>query len=92
MSCVLDYVKDKGLGVANVTKLLPVLTDSSPSLPALASYGRRFGGIEPHFKDYKSVGFTQVRSHLRGTQALYPRTNDVGWVIVHVTQWVGIEY
>jgi hypothetical protein len=72
MSCILDYVKDKGLGVANVTKLLPVLTDSSPSLPALASYGRRFGGIEPHFKDYKSVGFTQVRSHLRGTQAPTP--------------------
>ena len=38
MSCVLDYVKDKGLDVANVTKLHPVLTDSSPSLPALASY------------------------------------------------------
>ena len=45
MSCILDYVKDKGLGVANVTKLLPVLTDSSPSLPTFACYGRRFAAL-----------------------------------------------
>lgn len=43
-----------------------VLTDSSPSLQTFACYGRRFGGIEPHFKDYKSVGFELLRSHLKG--------------------------
>jgi hypothetical protein len=47
-----------------------VLTDSPPTLQTFACYGRRFGGIEPHFKDYKSAGFELVRSHLRDAQAL----------------------
>ena len=32
-----------------------VLTDAPPSLQTFAVYGERFGGIEPHFKDYKSA-------------------------------------
>lgn len=47
-----------------------VLTDCPPTLQTFACYGRRFGGIEPHFKDYKSAGFELVRSHLRDAQAL----------------------
>ncbi len=47
-----------------------VLTDRSPSLQTFALYGKRFGGIEPHFKDYKSAAFEVSRSHLRGAQAL----------------------
>ncbi|MGG6269348.1 hypothetical protein ACQ4M3_42280 [Leptolyngbya sp. AN03gr2] len=33
-------------------------------------YGRRFGGIEPHIKDYKSAAFDILPSHLRDTTAL----------------------
>jgi len=47
-----------------------VITDAPPTLQTFACYGRRFGGIEPHFKDYKSAGFELVRSHLRDAQAL----------------------
>lgn len=47
-----------------------VLTDEPPSLQTFAVYGQRFGGIEPHFKDYKSAGFELIRSQLRGAQAL----------------------
>ena len=47
-----------------------VLTDCPPTLQTFACYGRRFGGIEPHFKDYKSGGFELVRSHWRDAQAL----------------------
>jgi hypothetical protein len=47
-----------------------VLTAISPSLQTFALYGRRFGGIEPHFKDYKSGTFDIVSSHLRDAQAL----------------------
>jgi hypothetical protein len=47
-----------------------VLTNEPPSLQTFAVYGQRFGGIEPHFKDYKSAGFELIRSHLRGAQAL----------------------
>ena len=47
-----------------------VLTDKSPSLQTFALYGRRFGGIEPHFKDYKSAAFEVTRSYLRDAQAL----------------------
>lgn len=47
-----------------------VLTDVPPSLQTFAVYSQRFGGIEPHFKDYKSAGFELIRSHLRGAQAL----------------------
>lgn len=47
-----------------------VLTNEPPSLQTFAVYGQRFGGIEPHFKDYKSAGFELIRSQLRGAQAL----------------------
>jgi Transposase DDE domain len=47
-----------------------VLTDMPPSVQTFAVYGQRFGGIEPHFKDYKSAGFELIRSHLRGAEAL----------------------
>lgn len=33
-------------------------------------YGKRFGGIEPHFKDYKSATFDVLRSGLRNSTAL----------------------
>lgn len=47
-----------------------VLTDRPPSLQTFALYGQRFGGIEPHFKDYKSAGFTVESSQLRHARAL----------------------
>jgi hypothetical protein len=47
-----------------------VLTDVPPSLQTFAVYGQRFGGIEPHFKDYKSAAFDLIRSHLRDASAL----------------------
>ena len=47
-----------------------VLSDIPPSLQTFALYGKRFGGIEPHFKDYKSAAFNVVSSHLRDAQAL----------------------
>jgi hypothetical protein len=47
-----------------------VLSDQPPSLQTLALYGKRFGGIEPHFKDYKSAAFGVLQSGLRNAQAL----------------------
>jgi len=47
-----------------------VLSDVPPSLQTFEVYGQRFGGIEPHFKDYKSATFELTRSHLRDPQAL----------------------
>lgn len=47
-----------------------VLSDVPPSLQTFEIYGQRFGGIEPHFKDYKSAAFELIRSHLRDAQAL----------------------
>lgn len=47
-----------------------VLSDRPPSLQTFALYGKRFGGIEPHFKDYKSAAFEVLRSQLRDAQAL----------------------
>lgn len=47
-----------------------VLTNEPASLQTFALYGQRFGGIEPHFKDYKSAGFELLRSRLRGASAL----------------------
>jgi len=38
--------------------------------PAFEVYRQRFGGIEPHFEDYKSAAFELIRSHLRDPQAL----------------------
>ncbi|MGA7932078.1 MAG: hypothetical protein WCA35_00720 [Kovacikia sp.] len=47
-----------------------VLSDQPPSLQTFALYGQRFGGIEPHFKDYQSSAFEVVHSGLRDAQAL----------------------
>jgi Transposase DDE domain len=47
-----------------------VLTDVPPSLHTFEVYGQRFGGIEPHFKDYKSAAFDLISSRLRDAQAL----------------------
>lgn len=47
-----------------------VLSDQPPSLQTFALYGQRFGGIEPHFKDYKSAAFEVLQSGLRDAQAL----------------------
>jgi hypothetical protein len=47
-----------------------VLSDRPSSLPTFALYGQRFGGIEPHFKDYKSAAFEVLHSGLRNAQAL----------------------
>jgi hypothetical protein len=47
-----------------------VLARQPPSLQTFAEYGQRFGGIEPHFKDYKSATFDLTRSHIRDPQAL----------------------
>ncbi|MEM9009129.1 MAG: transposase, partial [Cyanobacteria bacterium P01_F01_bin.86] len=47
-----------------------VLSQQPPSLQTFAHYGQRFGGIEPHFKDYKSAAFNLLRSHLREATAL----------------------
>jgi hypothetical protein len=47
-----------------------VLSDQRPSLQTLALYGKRFGGIEPHFKDYKSAALGVLQSGLRTPQTL----------------------
>jgi hypothetical protein len=47
-----------------------ILSNVPSSLQTFQVYGQRFGGIEPHFKDYKSAAFDLVASHLRDAQAL----------------------
>lgn len=69
---VLDGI-DCHLVTANVlgtNETWAVLSDQPPSLQTFALYGKRFGGIEPHFKDYKSGGFEVLHSGLRNAQAL----------------------
>jgi hypothetical protein len=41
-----------------------------PSVQIFDLYGRRFGGIEPFFKDHKSATFDLPKSRLRNAQAL----------------------
>lgn len=45
-------------------------TAQAPSLQTFALYGKRFGGIEPHFKDYKSAAFGVLQSGLSTPQTL----------------------
>jgi hypothetical protein len=52
------------------TEAWAVITDTPPSLQTFALYDQRFGGIEPHFKDYKSAAFDLSRSRLRDADAL----------------------
>ncbi|NEO67475.1 MAG: transposase [Moorea sp. SIO4G2] len=47
-----------------------VLSSQPPSLKTFELYGKRFGGIEPHFKDYKSAAFDILRSGLRDEKGL----------------------
>jgi hypothetical protein len=47
-----------------------VLSRQAVSLQTFALYGQRFGGIEPHYKDYKSAAFDVLDSGLREAQAL----------------------
>jgi hypothetical protein len=61
------------LAIANLSiagEAWAVLSDVPPSLQTFASYGQRFGGIEPHFKDYKSAAFELIRSKIRHPRAL----------------------
>lgn len=56
--------------VAGAKESWAVLSEQRPSLQTFALYGQRFGGIEPHFKDYKSAAFDVLQSGLRDVQAL----------------------
>ncbi len=56
--------------VAGAKDSWAVLSDCPPSLQTFALYAQRFGGIEPHFKDYKSAAFNVLQSGLRDAQAL----------------------
>ncbi|ASC71407.1 hypothetical protein XM38_023590 [Halomicronema hongdechloris C2206] len=47
-----------------------VLSNQPPSLQTFALYGQRFGGIEPHFKDYKSAAFDLLETGLREAEML----------------------
>jgi hypothetical protein len=61
------------LGTANcrgVKEPWAVLTDTPLSLQTFQLYGKRFGGIEPRFKDYKSGTFEILRSKIRDAKAL----------------------
>lgn len=63
------------LAIANVPEAKEpwiVFSDRAhpPSLKSFERYGRRFGGIEPHFKDYKSAAFHILDSKLRNADAL----------------------
>lgn len=61
------------LATANVTvakEEWAVLASQPASLQTFNQYGQRFGGIEPHFKDYKSAAFDLLRSALRNEKAL----------------------
>lgn len=61
------------LGIANSSiaeENWAVLTNEPLSLQTFAVYGQRFGGIEPHFKDYKSGAFEIIRSRVRDASAL----------------------
>jgi hypothetical protein len=61
------------LGTANcrgVKEPWGVLTNTPLSLKTFQLYGKRFGGIEPRFKDYKSGTFEILRSKIRDAKAL----------------------
>jgi hypothetical protein len=47
-----------------------VISSTQPSLATFSLYCRRFGGIEPFFKDHKSGTFDLPKSRLRNAQAL----------------------
>jgi Transposase DDE domain len=47
-----------------------VLTSTHLSLQTFRLYGERFGGVEPHYKDYKSGTFDILKSKIRDAKAL----------------------
>ncbi|WP_052050097.1 hypothetical protein [Leptolyngbya sp. KIOST-1] len=51
-----------------------VLSSQSASLQTFALYGQRFGGIEHHFKDYKSAALDILASGLRDADSLTQNT------------------
>jgi hypothetical protein len=55
-----------------------VLTNIPPSVQTFSLYSQRFGGIEPHFKDYKSAAFDILRSRIRNAQARRVLINAAG--------------
>ena len=60
------------LGIANcrgVKEKWALLTNTPLSLQTFQLYGKRFGGIEPRFKDYKSGTFELLRSKIRNALA-----------------------
>jgi hypothetical protein len=64
---------DAHLATANVPgaqDTWAVLSSQTVSLQTFALYGQRFGGIEHHFKDYKSAAFDVIDSGLRHAQVL----------------------
>lgn len=69
---ILDGIKCN-LGIANEANSKEdwaVITNEPLSLQTFAVYGKRFGGIEPHFKDYKSACFDLLNSKFRNAQGL----------------------
>jgi hypothetical protein len=64
---------DAHLATANVPgaqDTWAVLSSQAVSLQTFALYGQRFGGIEPHFKDYKSAALNVLDSGLRDAGVL----------------------
>lgn len=70
--CVLDGIicQLATATVAQAKESWAVLSNRQPSVQTFALYAQRFGGIEPHFKDYKSAAFGVLQSGLRNAQAL----------------------
>lgn len=55
---------------ANAKENWAVITNEALSIQTFAIYGNRFGGIEPHFKDYKSACFNLLDSKFRTAEGL----------------------
>ena len=82
-------VSCKSAHLALASQPWAVLSDVPPSLQiqTFEIYGQRFGGIEPHFKDYKSAAFELIRSHLRDAQALNCQKCLESALLVQLRPW-----
>jgi hypothetical protein len=72
-SATVGYEDYRHLAIANLSmagEAWAVLSDVPPSLQTFASYGQRFSGIEPHFKDHKSAAFELIRSKISHPRVL----------------------
>lgn len=69
---ILDGIKcNLGIAkVANAKDNWAVITNEPLSIQIFAIYGSRFGGIEPHFKDYKSACFNLLETRFRTEEGL----------------------